>query len=75
MSTQTIEIRATRRISSKWWIALAVATALVVALVLMAGAAGDRGGAANTAPDTAGNTRPAQTLVVTGGPASGHPLP
>ena len=73
MTTQTIEIRATRGTSSTWWIALAVAAALVVSLVLVgARAAGDNGGATKDAGTTTG---PARTLVVTEGPAAGHPLP
>lgn len=71
MSAQTIEVRA-GGIGSKWWIALAVAVALVVTLVLMsADFAGDKGGSTPSAGTRSGTT----TFVVGDGQAEGHPLP
>jgi hypothetical protein len=73
MSAQTIEVRAGRGIGSKWWIALAVAVALVVTLVLMsAGSAGEKGG---STPGAGTRPGPSTTFVVGDGQAEGHPLP
>jgi hypothetical protein len=72
MSAQTIGIPVPKGTSSKVWLVVALAVALIVSIALMgayAGSAGDTGGAVPTSI-----TVPSHTIVIGDGQSQGHPL-
>ena len=73
MSAQTIEIRTGRGTTSKVWLVVAVAVALIVVFALIGPSVGNAGDTGRSVPTSL--TAPSHPVELGGGQAQGHPLP